>query len=153
MSLKRDIQSAYDQVHAPEEVIERMKRELREKDLRGCMEESTLTPEAARPQFWRYAVYVAAVFAVFGCGVLAWQSVQDKRVELHPGSQVQETLTTSSIPDVTGMSVENAKMTLERAGWQVEIFYERGSVQPKDTVIRTEQRDEDIIRIFVSSGE
>ena len=152
MSLKRDIQSAYDQVHAPEDAIKRMKRELREKDLRG-IEESSFTPEAPRPQFWRYAVYVAAVFAVFGCGVLAWHSVQDKRVDLHPGSQVQETVQTNAVPDLTGMQVENARMMLEQAGWHIEIYFEGGSVYPAKTVIRTEQRSEDVIRLYVSNGE
>lgn len=150
MSVRKHIQNAYDKVHAPEDVIERMKQELYQKDLHEDAEhEIYRVEEARRPEIGKYLLYIAAVFAVCIGGGLAWNSIQQNRVDFHPGQAVQTEITETvsprerTVPDVTGMNAQAAQTVLEEAGYQVRLTFDVTDSDPdarrllEGTVIRT----------------
>ena len=71
MNMRKEIQNAFDKVHAPDELVERMKQDLYQKDLHEDVEEYTFqVTEAPRRHIWRYMAYIAAALALcIGCGV------------------------------------------------------------------------------------
>ena len=71
MSMRKDIQNAFDKVHAPDELVERMKQELYQKDLHEDIEEITFTvKEAPKRNYFRgFAIVAAALALCIGCGV------------------------------------------------------------------------------------
>ncbi len=71
MNMRKEIQNAFDKVHAPDELVERMKQELYQKDFHCETDEITFqVSEAPRRHIWRYMAYIAAAFALcIGCGV------------------------------------------------------------------------------------
>ncbi len=87
MSLHKEIRDAYDQVHAPDAVVERMKQELYQKGFHEDAEEVTWqVSEAPRLHIGRYAAYVAAVLTLtVGCGMAVWGL---NKAELKPGKNV-----------------------------------------------------------------
>ena len=92
MSLKRRIQQAYDPIHAPEDAIERLKRELYQSDIHegedAEFELYDVEEASGRPGILKYLVYIAAVLALcVGVGMF-WNSMQANRNELHPLSAV-----------------------------------------------------------------
>ncbi len=104
MNLKQSIQNAYDHVHAPADVTERLKQELYQKDLEE--ERDEVTYQAAGPQkpaIGRYFVYIAASLLLCAGGVLAAWSMQSQRVDLNPGRPIPGTVTTvtDSMPETT----------------------------------------------------
>ncbi len=92
MSLKRRIQQAYDPIHAPEDAIERLKRELYQSDIHkgedAEFELYDVEEASGRPGILKYLVYIAAVLALcVGVGMF-WNAMQANRNELHPLSAV-----------------------------------------------------------------
>lgn len=71
MNMSNDIKKAFDSVHAPEELVERMKQELYQKDFHDSGEEVVCEAcQVPRRHFWRYAAFAAAVFVICaGCGL------------------------------------------------------------------------------------
>lgn len=75
MNMSDEIKRAFDSVHAPEELVERMKQELYQKDFHDSGEEMVCQAvQVPRQHFWRYAAFVAAVFVMCaGCGLSVWR--------------------------------------------------------------------------------
>lgn len=171
MNLRNKLKSAYDQVHAPEDVTDRLKQELYQKDLNGDAEtEVFLVEEAKRPAVGQYVLYIAAVFALCLCVGIFWKNIQGSRNILHPGSQVIvesvppsgtpaiEDWTDGVIPDVTNYHYEYALKILEQCGYNVEIKYENNSEVEAGKTIRTEPAGNkalapgETVILFVSKG-
>ena len=99
MNMKHEIKRAYDGVHAPRELTERMKRELYQKDLYELEEE--ITCEAARPakpHGVRYAFYIAATLMLCtGLGLSVW-GLRDRHTNYNPGTNVQVPVTAATEP-------------------------------------------------------
>lgn len=94
MNMRNEIKNAFDSVHAPEELVERMKQELYQKDCHEELEEICEVTEAPRPQIWRYAAYVAAALALcIGCGFSVW-NLRDNPSPLNPQTSVPIVTTT-----------------------------------------------------------
>lgn len=136
MSVKRSIQKAYDPIHAPEDVIERMKQELYQKDLNQDEEHEIFHVETApRLGFVKYFMYTAAAIAVC-CGMgYAYLKAQDYRIDFHPAKAVYtEAVEQYQMPDVTGLSKNAAVALLGHAGITLQMRY-ASSDQPAGTVI------------------
>ena len=90
MSLRDEIRRAYDDVKAPDELTERIKRDLYQKDISDDAEQETfLVEEAPRPAVGRYLAFIAAsVMLCAGFGYAAWRGMQDNVNELNPRSSV-----------------------------------------------------------------
>lgn len=75
MNMGREIKNAFDSVHAPDELVERMKQELYQKDFHESSDEIVCrVTEVPKRHFWRYAAFTAAVFAICaGCGLSVWK--------------------------------------------------------------------------------
>ncbi len=89
MNIEKEIRNAFDQVHAPETVTERMKQELYQKDFHEEAEEITCQAEdAPKRSLWRYSVYVAAAVAIcVGCGFTAW-NMRSEQSNFNPSTTV-----------------------------------------------------------------
>lgn len=85
--MKKEIRQAFDQVHAPDALVERLKQELYQKDFYEDADEVTWqVEEAPRRQFGKYFAYIAATLMLcVGCGMAVWSL---NTVEIQPGSQV-----------------------------------------------------------------
>ena len=95
MNLKQSIKDAYDHVHTPADVTERLKQELYQKGLEE--ENDEVTYQAAEPQkpaIGRYFLYIAASLLLCAGGVLAAWSMQSQRVDFNPGKPTPGTVTT-----------------------------------------------------------
>ena len=90
MSLRDEICRAYDDVKAPDELTERIKRDLYQKDISDDAEQETfLVEEAPRPAVGRYLAFIAAsVMLCAGFGYAAWRGMRDNVNELNPRSSV-----------------------------------------------------------------
>ena len=88
MSLKKQIKKAYNGVHAPEDLAERIKQEFYQKDFQEDFdldEYQEDTPQ--RPAFLKYLVYIAAMTAIgIGC-VSALNYMEQFRTDFRPASQ------------------------------------------------------------------
>lgn len=102
MNMRKEIRHAFDHVHAPEELVERMKQELYQKDFHEEVEEVTCeVSEAPRRPVWRYVMYTAASLALcIGCGLSVW-SLRDSQNPMNPGSHVGTTTSTSTTEETT----------------------------------------------------
>ena len=122
MSMRKDIQNAFDNVHAPDELVERMKQELYQKDLHEDIEEITFTvKQAPRRNYLRYFAFVAAALALcIGCGV----SVLNLRENpFKPASPVVATTEETTEPDSYSVAAEKEaydKMQQEKEGNKTE---------------------------------
>lgn len=89
MSMRKEIRNAFDQVHAPEDLTERLKQELYQKDFHEDADEMTWqVAEAPKRQLWRYPMYAAAVAAIcVGCGLSVW-SLRDQQTDFNPSTTV-----------------------------------------------------------------
>ncbi len=94
MNMRNEIRHAFDNVHAPDELVERMKQELYQKDFHEEVDEVVCeVAEAPRRHVWRYVMYTAASIALcIGCGVSVW-NLRDNPNPINPGSQVVSTPT------------------------------------------------------------
>ncbi len=103
MNMHKKIKNAFDSVHAPDELVERMKQELYQMDFHEDAEEMTCeAAEAPRRHFWQYALYVAASLALcIGCGLSVW-SLRDSGEPLNPGT---------TVPVVTSTTEETTEST------------------------------------------
>lgn len=146
MSLKNQIHDAYDKVHAPEEVIERLKQELHRKETsKDAEHEIYRVARKSRPQLGGHMMYIAAVIAVcFGAGI-AWQSIQQYRNPIRPGMAVyteapsdDPSLAEGVVPDVTHYYYDYAKKVLEQYGYECVRYYESSDELEDGIVIRTE---------------
>lgn len=144
MSLKNQIHDAYDKVHAPEEVIERLKQELHRKETSEDAEhEIYRVARRTRPHIGGHILYIAAVVAVcIGAGA-AWQSVQQYRNPIRPGMAIYTESPANApaegvVPDVTHYRYEYAKKVLEQCGYECIPCYEASDDLEDGIVIRTE---------------
>lgn len=96
MNMHDEIKKAFNSVHAPDELVERMKQELYQKDCHEEIEEIYEVTEAPRRPIWRYAAYIAASLALcIGCGVSVW-NLRDNTAPLNPGTTVPAMTTTET---------------------------------------------------------
>ena len=105
MSMRKDIQNAFDNVHAPDELVERMKQELYQKDLHEDIEEITFSvKQAPRRNYLRgFAIVAAALALCIGCGV----SVLSLRENpFNPASPVVATTEETTEPDSYSVAAE-----------------------------------------------
>lgn len=136
MSIKRNIQRAYDPIHAPEDVIERMKQELYQKDLNQDEEHEIFRVETSpRLGIGKYLLYTAAMIGLC-CGLgYAFQMAQEYRTDFHPGQAVYtESAEPLKVPKLVGISMSEASALLDRAKITYEI-HRVASDQPAGTVI------------------
>lgn len=105
MKLKKDIKQAFDQVHAPDALVERLKQELYQKDFYEDADEVTWqVEEAPRRHFGKYFAYIAATFILCaGCGMAVWSL---NTVEIQPGSQVSSVSPVQDTEPTTEASTE-----------------------------------------------
>ena len=75
MSMKHEIQNAFDTIHAPEGFAERMKQELYQKDFHESGEEMVFhVTEAPKRSFGRYVAFSAALLVMcVGGGLSIWK--------------------------------------------------------------------------------
>ena len=129
MSIKRKIRNAYDSVHAPEDVAERMKQELYQMDWNHDAEHEI------------YRIEPAMALVCTGMG-LAFRKAQEYRNDFHPGAQVMmdgdSVLPEGTVPDVAQYHFEYAKKIMEQEGYQTELRYETSEAVTAGKVIRTE---------------
>ena len=169
MSMNTRIHEAYDKVHAPEEVVERLKHEIISKNTSEDAEHEIFrVSRRSRPQISGYLVYFAAVFVLCIGGVTAWKSIQQYKNPIHPGMAVYTEAPTAEriavpdaegkIPDITNYHYEYAKKLLEQSGFSVMLCYEDSTELPAGTVIRTEPAAHtgaepgSVVKLFVSRG-
>ncbi len=121
MNMHDEIRKAFDSVHAPDELVERMKQELYQKDCHEEIEEIYEVAEAPRRPVWRYAAYIAASLALcIGCGVSVW-NLRDNTAPLNPGTTVPAMTTTATEETTTAPEEMKAAEFAARA----EIEFER----------------------------
>ena len=138
MSLEQKIRHAYDGVHAPDALTEQLKQKLYQQDI---LEEDVvggIVEEAPRRSLLRMlmkggAFAAASVLLFVGIGV-GVRYLRDRAEVFHPGTAVSAPAAVT-VPDVAGMTVANARNTLQDAGFQVSVSY---SDAAQSVVIRTE---------------
>ena len=137
MSLEKKIKSAYDSVHAPDALTERLKQELYQQDFREADIVGGIVEEAPRRSpvrlLWQGTAFVAAsvlIFAGLGIGV---RMMRDRVETFHPGTAVSAPASVT-VPDVAGMSKQEACTYLSSLGFQVEVTV----TDPERKVSRTE---------------
>lgn len=124
MSMRKDIQNAFDKVHAPDELVERMKQELYQKDLHEDIEEITFSvKQAPRRNYLRgFAIVAAALALCIGCGV----SVLSLRENpFNPASSVVATTEETTEPDTSRMAAE--KEAYEQMQYDMKLYEQEGS--------------------------
>ncbi len=126
MNMRDEIKNAFNSVHAPEELVERMKQELYQKDCHEEIEEIYEVAEAPRRPTWRYAAYIAASLALcIGCGVSVW-NLRGNTAPLNPGTTVPAMTTateeTTTAPDEMKAAERAAfeQMQQEKEYWKTE---------------------------------
>ncbi|HAJ96836.1 MAG TPA: hypothetical protein DCO72_03780 [Ruminococcus sp.] len=170
MSLKKQIKKAYNGVHAPEDLTERLKQELYQKDFEensDFEEYQEETPQ--RPAFLKYLVYIAAMTAIgIGC-VSALNYIEQFRTDFRPASRVNENppvsdiseppLTTfdengenATVPDVVGYHFEYATKILNQCGFETEYVYEFSENVLSTNVISVTWNGEDVAEKSVPIG-
>lgn len=113
MNMHKDIKNAFDNVHAPDDLVERLKQELYQKDCHEELEEICEVTEAPKPQIWKYTAYIAAALALcVGCGLSVW-SLRDNPSPLNPQTSVPVVTTTEETTE-SGTDMEAA----ERAAYE-----------------------------------
>ncbi len=113
MNMRKDIKNAFGSVHAPDDLVERLKQELYQKDCHEELEEICEATEAPKPQIWRYITYIAAALALcVGCGLSVW-SLRDNPSPLNPQTSVPVVTTTEDTTE-SGTDMEAA----ERAAYE-----------------------------------
>lgn len=114
MSMRKDIQNAFDNVHAPDELVERMKQELYQKDMHEDIEEITFdVKEAPRRNYLRNFGIVAAALAVcIGCGITVLQLRENP---LKPASPVVPT--TEATTEAESMTAEE-EYRVNKSSWE-----------------------------------
>ncbi len=119
MNMRKDIKNAFGSVHAPDDLVERLKQELYQKDCHEELEEICEVTEAPKPQIWRYVTYIAAALALcVGCGLSVW-SLRDNPSPLNPQTSVPVVMTTEE-------TTESADFAAERAAYeQMQLEKER----------------------------
>jgi len=143
MSLKKQIKKAYNGVHAPEDLAERIKQEFYQKDFQEDFdldEYQEDTPQ--RPAFLKYLVYIAAMTAIgIGC-VSALNYMEQFRTDFRPATRVNmnppvsevfsygenstadENTETAIVPNVVNYYVDYAVKVLAQEGFEPEITFE-----------------------------
>ena len=95
MNLRKEIKQTYDQIHVPEEVSERLKQKLYQRDFPEDPETETeeWTPVRHRTD-WGLVSAVAVLCIVVG--VSAWSLFQNRNdTNFHPGSAVPAEISTT----------------------------------------------------------
>ncbi len=102
MNMRNEIRHAFDKVHAPDELVERMKQELYQKDFHEELDEVVCeVAEAPRRHILRYVMYTAASLTLcIVCGFSVW-SLRDHPNPINPGSQVVSTPTENTTEPTT----------------------------------------------------
>ncbi len=115
MSLHKEIKNAYDQVHAPDALVERMKQELYQKDFHEEADEMTWqvaeAPKRSPRSFAHIFAYVAATLVLCaGSGMAVWH-MRDQMTDFHPGTNVP--MDVSSTSDTMTDTTEETTESLE----------------------------------------
>lgn len=121
MNMRKDIKNAFDSVHAPDDLVERLKQELYQKDCHEELEEICEVTEAPKPQIWRYVTYIAAALALcVGCGLSVW-SLRDNPSPLNPQTSVPVVTTTEETTESTdAAAAERAAYEQIMERWKAE---------------------------------
>lgn len=113
MSLRKEIKNAYDPVHAPDALVERMKQELYQKDFHEEADEMTWQVAEApkrNPRSFAYIfAYIAATLVLCaGCGMAVWR-MRDQMTDFHPSSHVPVDASSASdtVTDTTEETTES----------------------------------------------
>jgi len=124
MNMRNEIKNAFNSVHAPEELVERMKQELYQKDCHEELVEICEVEEAPRPQIWRYAAYIAAALALcIGCG-FSVLSLRDNPSPLNPQTSVPIMTTTEETTESDTTEIAAAERTAYEQ-MQLEMEYKK----------------------------
>ncbi|MCR4646932.1 MAG: PASTA domain-containing protein [Oscillospiraceae bacterium] len=125
MSFENKIRQAYDSVHAPDTLTERLREEL-QRDLRQDADAvGGIVTEAPKRDIVRTLLHggafvAATVILCGGFGFALW-SMRDKTVVFHPGSNVSAPADEQVVmPEMAGLSRQTAQQTLEALGLAVE---------------------------------
>lgn len=121
MNMRKDIKNAFDSVHAPDDLLERLKQELYQKDCHEELEEICEVTEAPKPQIGRYVTYIAAALALcVGCGLSVW-SLRDNPSPLNPQTSVPVVMTTEETTESTdAAAAERAAYEQIMERWKAE---------------------------------
>lgn len=137
MNMHDKIRSAFDSVHAPEELVERMKQELYQKDCHEELEEVFEVQEAPRRRIWSYAAYIAASLVLcIGCGVSMW-NLRGNTEPLNPSTTVpaMTTVTEETTETTTPEEAEKAQREQEQ---QAEVL-RRSEESLRSALLQREQ--------------
>ena len=123
MNLQDQIKKAYDGVHAPDALTEQLKQELYQQALREEDVVGGIVEEAPRrnplQMLLRGGAFVAAsvlLFVGLGIGV---KQLRDRAEIFHPGTAVSAPAA-AAVPDLTGMTSDNAQKVLQQLGFRTE---------------------------------
>lgn len=112
MNLRKEIRQAYDRVHVPEDVSERLKQELYQKDFHEEEEFSEIFQMEEYPerQWGKYLGFIAAsVMLGVSIGVSMWNMLDNRSEEVfHPTATIPvERSAETTEESATGASEEN----------------------------------------------
>lgn len=100
---------------------------------RGTAETATEGPSGKKPNSRRTALWVCvAVASIVLVGALVWHSLNSSNASTQDATA--QTNESASVPDVTGMTLDNAKKALEDAGFVVQVAQEP-SDQDENTIV------------------
>lgn len=121
--MKQKIRNAYDSVHAPDALTERLKQQLyqqdfREEDVVGGIVEEAPRRDPVRMLLRGSAFVAASVLLFVGIG-LGVRQMRDRVEDFHPGTAVSAPAA-AAVPDVTGQTAAAAQQQLKALGFQTE---------------------------------
>ncbi len=104
MNLRKEIKQAYNQIHVPADVSERLKQELYQKDFRE--EEFTeifQTEEETRPRSGKYFGFIAAALVLgIGIGSTVWSMLANRSEKVfNPAATVPVEITATETTEET----------------------------------------------------
>ncbi len=107
MSIRREIKTAFDTIHAPEDLVESMKQDLYQKDFHEDDEEAVSgVSQVTRRSYKRFLLYGAACAAIcLVCGFSLW-SLKNNQNDFCPGGPVVVEPTTEEEPSDTDATMQ-----------------------------------------------
>ncbi|MBQ2264744.1 MAG: hypothetical protein II341_04995 [Oscillospiraceae bacterium] len=134
MNMRDEIKNAFDSVHAPDELAERLKQELYQKDCHEEIEEICIVEEAPRRRIGHYAAYIAAALALcIGCGFSIW-SLRDNTSPLNPSTTVP--VMTTAAEETTETTSDEELHAAEAEVYQ-QMLAAHAMEQSRQTVTKT----------------
>ncbi len=107
MELKHEIKAAYDQVHAPDAAVEKIKQELYQKDLYEDADEAVFEADVKKsPSAAKYFLYIAASLALCtGCILSVW-GLHSQMTPFTPASTGMSSTVTTTVTESTEPTTE-----------------------------------------------